>query len=121
MQTKLLRVLEDRGFERVGGVTRLQTRARIVAATSRQVSPGAPGTTLREDLYYRLGVLRIHVPPLRQRPHDIPLLVDAFLHGVPGPRRAVSEDAMRLLVAQDWPGNARQLRHSLEHLRLEEE
>jgi DNA-binding NtrC family response regulator len=114
LQTKLLRVLEDRGFERVGGTKRLHTRARIVAATSRQVSPGALGTTLREDLYYRLGVIRIHVPPLRQRPHDIPLLVDAFLKSIAGPRRAVSEEAMRLLVAQEWPGNVRQLRHSLE-------
>jgi len=113
LQTKLLRVLEDGGFERVGGSARLVSRARIVAATSRQVTPGA-GSSLREDLYYRLGVVRIDVPPLRRRPQDIPLLVDAFLRGAEGPRRAVSEDAIRLLSAHDWPGNVRQLRHVIE-------
>jgi DNA-binding NtrC family response regulator len=114
LQTKLLRVLEDGAFERVGGAARLVSRARIVAATSRPVTPRTAGATLREDLYYRLGVVRIDVPPLRRRPQDIPLLVDAFLRQTEGPRRAVSEAAMRRLIEHDWPGNVRELRHVLE-------
>ena len=115
LQTKLLRVLEDGGFERVGGASRLVSSARIVAATSRPVAPRAAGATLREDLYYRLGVVRIEVPPLRARRQDIPLLVESFLRRTPGPRRAVSEAAMRRLTDRDWPGNVRQLRHALEN------
>ena len=117
LQTKLLRVLEDGGFERVGGTARLVSGARIIAATSRPVAPGAASAALREDLYYRLGVIRIDVPPLRRRTQDIPLLVDAFLRNRRGgaPRRAVSEAAMRRLVSHDWPGNVRQLLHVLEN------
>ena len=112
LQTKLLRVLEDGGFERVGGSTRLVSRARILSATSQAVDPDAPGTTLREDLFYRLGVLRIEVPPLRERREDIPLLVRAFLEG-DRPGRAVSDAAMAKLCAHAWPGNVRELRHVL--------
>ena len=115
LQTKLLRVLEDGGFERVGGTTRLVSRARIVAATSRPVDPRAPGATLREDLYYRLGVLRIEVPPLRERRQDIALMVQAFLRDAPPPRRAISEAALEKLVAYPWPGNVRELRHVLQN------
>jgi DNA-binding NtrC family response regulator len=114
LQAKLLRVLEDGGFERVGGAARLVSGARILAATSRNVGPGTPGATMRDDLYYRLAVVHIEVPPLRARRQDIPLLVDAFLRRKSGPRRAVSEAAMRRLVAHDWPGNVRQLLHTLE-------
>jgi DNA-binding NtrC family response regulator len=114
LQTKLLRVLEDGSFERVGASERQVSRARILAATSRPVTPRTPGATLREDLYYRLGVVRIDVPPLRDRAQDVPLLVDMFLRRRPGPRRAVSEAAMALLVDYDWPGNVRQLLHMLE-------
>ena len=70
---------------------------------------------MREDLYYRLSVVRIDVPPLRERRQDIPLLVEAFLRGAEGARRAISEAAMRKLVAYDWPGNVRELRHTLEN------
>ena len=118
LQTKLLRVLEDGGFERVGGSAHLVSNARIIAATSRAVTPGTSGATLREDLYYRLGVVRIEVPPLRERRQDIPLLVDAFLRRAPPPRRAVTEDAMLHLTQHDWPGNVRQLRHVLENARV---
>lgn len=113
LQTKLLRVLEDGGYERVGGSARLQASARIIAATSRPVTPGEPGATLREDLYYRLGVIRIEVPPLRDRRQDIPLLVDAFLRRSPT-RRAISVDGMQRLMAYGWPGNVRQLLHVVE-------
>ena len=114
-RVKLLRVLEDGAYERVGGAERLQTNARIVAATSRAVVPGTPGATLREDLFYRLGVVHIEVPPLRERRQDIPLLVESFLRRAPGPRRAVSEAAMDRLTFHSWPGNVRQLLHVLEN------
>ena len=114
LQTKLLRVLEGGTFERVGGQNTLTTQARIVAATSRPVQPKSSGTTLREDLFYRLGVVRIEVPPLRERRSDIPLLVEAFLRRRT-PRRAVSESGMQRLMSYDWPGNVRELRHMLEN------
>ncbi|HEY4119977.1 MAG TPA: sigma-54 dependent transcriptional regulator [Byssovorax sp.] len=114
LQTKLLRVLQEGTFERLGSQEPLRTSARIVAATSRPVLPKAPGSTLREDLFYRLAVLHIDLPPLRDRASDIPLLVQAFLHRSSGSRRAVSERAMKLLVAQPWPGNVRELLHALE-------
>ncbi len=114
LQTKLLRVLEDGRFERVGDSTSIVSRARIVAATSRPVAPKSEGSTMREDLYYRLGVVTIHVPPLRERLQDVPLLVDAFLRRWSGPRRALSEGAMDRLLAYSWPGNVRQLKHVLE-------
>jgi DNA-binding NtrC family response regulator len=109
LQTKLLRVLEDRRFERVGGSEQLETHARIVSATSR------PTSTMREDLYYRLGVLRIDVPPLRERRQDIPALVQAFLAMAAPPRRAISEAALDRLVEYHWPGNVRELRHVIQH------
>ncbi len=92
LQTKLLRVLEEHRFERVGGTQLLETHARIVSATSR------PLAQLREDLYYRLGVVQIAVPPLRERRQDIPALVHAFLAAAPLPRRALSEAALDRLV-----------------------
>jgi DNA-binding NtrC family response regulator len=124
LQTKLLRVLEDGHFERVGAAASITTRARIISATSKPVAPRSSGSVLREDLYYRLGVVRIDVPPLRERRQDIPLLVDAFLrhieqsaHPTSGTRRrrAVSEAAMRRLTAYSWPGNVRELSHALEN------
>jgi two-component system response regulator AtoC len=114
LQTKLLRVLEDGGYERVGSTTRLASRARILSATSRPVDPGAPGASIRKDLFYRIGVLRIDVPPLRERRQDIPALVHAFLRDAPPPRRAISEAALDRLVDYHWPGNVRELRHVLQ-------
>ena len=113
-QSKLLRVLQDGVFERVGGQAPLRLRARVVAATSRPVAPHEEGATLREDLYYRLGVITIAVPPLRERKSDIPLLVQAFLARRQGLRRAISEAAMARLAAHDWPGNVRELLHVVE-------
>ncbi len=114
LQTKLLRVLQEGTFERVGSQEQLRSTARIVAATSRPVLPKAPGATLREDLFYRLAVLHLELPPLRERKSDIPLLVQAFLRRLPGPRRAVSERAMARLSAYAWPGNVRELHHVIE-------
>jgi DNA-binding NtrC family response regulator len=112
LQTKLLRVVQEGTYERVGGNDPLATDARLIAATSRPVRPGAPGAALRDDLYYRLAVIEIELPPLRARPSDIPQLVAHALRGTPA--RAVSEAAMRRLQASAWPGNVRELRHVLE-------
>jgi DNA-binding NtrC family response regulator len=112
LQTKLLRVLQDGGFERVGGSDVLSSRARVLCATNKPVHPGEAGTQLREDLYYRLAVIEISVPPLRARKSDIPLLVGHALLGTQA--RAVSEEAMALLHAYDWPGNVRELMHVLQ-------
>jgi two-component system response regulator AtoC len=109
LQTKLVRVLQDGVFERVGGTEVIKSRARIVAATNKIVRPGHAGAALRDDLYYRLAVIEIHVPPLRERRSDIPLLVAHALQG--GPARAVTEQVMRDLMAYDWPGNVRELVH----------
>jgi DNA-binding NtrC family response regulator len=114
LQTKLLRVLQEGTFERVGSQEPLRSTARIVAATSRPVLPKAPGATLREDLFYRLAVLHLELPPLRERKSDIPLLVQTFLRRLPGAPRAVSEAAMARLSAYTWPGNVRELLHVLE-------
>ena len=112
LQTKLLRVLSDGTFERVGSTEALTTSARIIAATNKPVSPTAEGSVLREDLYYRLAVIEIEVPPLRARKSDIPLLVAHALRGTSA--RAVSEQAMEVLLAYDWPGNVRELVHVIE-------
>jgi DNA-binding NtrC family response regulator len=109
LQTKLLRVLQDGFFERVGGSERVFCRTRVLTATNKPVRPGQPGATLREDLYYRLAVFEIEVPPLRVRRSDIPLLVALALEGAPA--RAVSEDAMAHLSPYEWPGNVRELLH----------
>jgi DNA-binding NtrC family response regulator len=112
LQTKLLRVLQDGRFERVGGTETLTSRARIVAATNKPVRPGVAGATLREDLYYRLAVVEVELPPLRARRSDIPLLLAHALARTKA--RAVSEDAMARIVAYDWPGNVRELFHVVE-------
>jgi DNA-binding NtrC family response regulator len=111
LQTKLLRVLQDGRFERVGGSEQVSCRARVLTATNKPVRPGQPGAMLREDLYYRMAVFEIEVPPLSARRSDIPLLVAHALEG--SPARAVSEDAMAYLLAYAWPGNVRELLHVL--------
>jgi len=112
LQTKLLRMLADGSYERVGGNEALTSRARIVSATNKPVRPGETGCVLREDLYYRLAVIEIEVPPLRARRSDIPLLVAHALKGTPA--RAVSEAAMAHLSSYRWPGNVRELIHVIQ-------
>jgi DNA-binding NtrC family response regulator len=113
LQTRLLRVLNDRRFERVGGGAEpLAFEARVIAATHKPVRPGEPGATLREDLYYRLAVIEIALPPLRARRSDVPLLVADALRRTSA--RAVSEEAMAALLSYDWPGNVRELGHVIE-------
>ncbi|MFO0625209.1 MAG: sigma-54 dependent transcriptional regulator [Polyangiales bacterium] len=112
LQTRLLRVLQEQGYERVGGAETLRADVRIVAATHKPVRPGQPGATLREDLYYRLAVLELELPPLRARRSDIPLLVQHALSTTRA--RAVSEEAMALLQRYAWPGNVRELLHTVQ-------
>ncbi len=109
LQTRLLRVLQDGRYERVGGTEVLTNRARVIAATHKPVRPGQPGATLRDDLYYRLAVIEVELPPLRARRSDIPQLVAHALAS--SPARAVSEEAMALLQSYAWPGNVRELVH----------
>jgi DNA-binding NtrC family response regulator len=112
LQTKLLRVVQEGTFERVGGNDAVPAPARLIAATSKPVRPGTAGAALREDLYYRLAVIEIDLPPLRVRRSDIPLLVAHALRSTPA--RAVSEEAMQRLTAYTWPGNVRELFHVVE-------
>ncbi|MFG0268002.1 MAG: sigma-54-dependent transcriptional regulator [Rhodopirellula sp. JB055] len=119
-QVDLLRVLESRRFTRVGGETLLETDVRVVSATNKSVPELIQDGTFREDLYYRLNVIPIEVPSLRQRRDDIPLLIEHFLqhfcsrHG--RPMKQIAPDAMRVLVGAQWPGNVRQLRNLVERL-----
>jgi DNA-binding NtrC family response regulator len=116
-QALLLRVLEDRTFERVGGHTRIEMNARIIAATNRDLDEVRRAGQFRDDLYYRLRVVPIRVPPLRQRTEDIPLLARTFLARAAGSgRRDLSNEALELLSAYTWPGNVRELRNVIEYL-----
>ena len=118
VQVKLLRVLQDRAFERVGGTDTIKTDVRLIAATNRELAAEVKAGRFRDDLYYRLSVVRIQMPPLRERSEDIPLLVEAFLrefnreHGrrVTGITRGVLDRLMRY----PWPGNVRELRNTVE-------
>ena len=118
IQKKLLRVLQVGEFERVGGSVTLRSDARVVAATNRDLEAEVRQGNFREDLYYRLNVLRIALPPLRERRDDIPALIAHFLdryRPAPGaPPAKISGPAMRLLVSGDWPGNVRQLENSIQ-------
>lgn len=119
MQAKLLRVMQEREFERVGGREKIHTEARVVAATNKPLLERVAERAFREDLYYRLNVIHIVVPPLRERPEDIPLLVDYLLHKLNRELRKtigrVQARALELLAACDWPGNIRQLENTLRH------
>jgi len=115
LQAKLLRVLEDRSFSRLGGNAAIPLKARIIAATNRDLRAEIAKGTFRQDLYFRLNVLPVHLPPLRERKEDIPLLVDYFWHeycdGQHSEARPCSPELVRELMQQDWPGNVRELRN----------
>src|SRR6266403_2043214 len=117
-QAKFLRVLQDREFRRLGGTRTVRTNARVIAATNRDLHAAMESGHFREDLYYRLRVFDIRIPPLRERPGDIVSLTDAFLEDIGrslGCRRAgISDEARGTLSAHDWPGNVRELRNVLE-------
>jgi DNA-binding NtrC family response regulator len=118
LQLDLLRVLEERRFQRVGGSESIAADVRVVAATNRDLAKAVAEGAFREDLFYRLNVIAITLPPLRERPEDIPLLVQHFLDRLSKDlsRRldGVSPEAMAALVAHGWPGNVRELRNVLE-------
>jgi transcriptional regulator with GAF, ATPase, and Fis domain len=113
VQPKLLRVLETKEFRRVGGNKMLRTNVRVVAATKRNLQREVAAGKFREDLYFRLAVVPVTVPPLRARREDIPLLVRHILKAS-GANLTVPDDTMQALMAHDWPGNVRELRNVLE-------
>ncbi len=120
LQAKLLRVLEDGHFRRVGSTREQQADVRVVAATNRALADDIPTGRFREDLYYRLNVVTIELPLLRERREDIPLLVEHFLSTRQvGPMRSrVSPEAMRALLEYSWPGNVRELANVLERAQI---
>ena len=112
-QAKILRAIESRQFERVGGTQPLRLEARVVAATHRDLPEMIRQGRFREDLFHRLNVFPVRLPPLRERREDIPLLAGRFLEGLrPGARLSV--EALQRLLAHDWPGNVRELKNVLE-------
>ncbi len=120
VQVKLLRALESHCFERVGGTETIYTDSRLVAATNRDLHKMVLDGEFREDLFYRLDVVRVHLPPLRDRQEDIPLLVkhfiDEFAFENSKPIESISEEALELLCSYAWPGNIRELRNCIERM-----
>ena len=114
-QAKLLRFIETRSFEPVGSAETIAVDVRIIAATNRNLERRISEERFREDLYYRLNVVEIHVPPLRDRKEDIPLLVAHFLSQPPGGSKEITRDAAAALEAHLWPGNVRELKHAIQH------
>jgi len=118
IQIKLLRVLQEREVTPVGGTQPVPVDVRLIAATNRDLEDDMKGGRFRSDLYYRLNVIAIHLPPLRDRKDDIPLLADAFLRRMAfergQPPKAIGADAMTAIVAYEWPGNVRELENALE-------
>ncbi len=118
LQSKLLRVLQEREFERVGGNRTISVDVRVVAATNRKLEQSVEKNEFRQDLYFRLNVVPIHVPPLRDRESDVTLLAEAFTqryirrHGVPV--KGLTLDALQALTSHDWPGNIRELQNVIE-------
>lgn len=118
VQIKILRVLQDKRFERVGGEETVETDVRVITATNRDLEKEIVEGRFREDLYYRLNVVHIHVPPLRERKDDIPLMVSSFIKEFAKENgkniTSIDSQARAALYKYDWPGNIRQLRNSIE-------
>ena len=118
IQIKILRVLQERQFERVGGEKSITVDTRLITATNRDLEKEVAAGTFRSDLYYRLNVVHLHVPPLRERKEDLPLMIDAFLKEFTEENAkkitSIEPKARAALYAYDWPGNIRQLRNCLE-------
>lgn len=121
-QNKILRVLVDQTFQRVGGSTKIAVDVRIVSSTARNLEALIAEGKFREDLYHRLAVVPIRVPPLAERREDIPDLVEYFMDQISQatglPKRRIGEDAMAVLQSHNWPGNVRQLRNNIERLMI---
>jgi DNA-binding NtrC family response regulator len=120
MQVKILRVLEERAFERVGGSRTLEVDVRLIAASNKDLKKLVTEGKFRDDLFYRLSVVTVELPPLRQRRDDIPLLVRTFLDEFSRENnkqvRDLTPEALNVLVAYDWPGNVRELRNAVEQM-----
>jgi two-component system response regulator PilR (NtrC family) len=120
MQIKLLRVLQDRVVRRVGSNSESQIDVRVIAATNRDLAESIKAGTFREDLFYRINVIPIALPPLRQRKEDIPILVDHFIakfcDNLAAPHKRISADAMRAIEKYHWPGNVRELENVVERM-----
>jgi DNA-binding NtrC family response regulator len=120
VQVKLLRVLETRSFFRVGGTQPIHVDVRVITATNRPLKDAVAAGQFREDLYFRLNVLAIYLPPLRERPSDIPILVRRFVHDLSRLHgrefHGISAEAMEVLMGAPWPGNVRQLRNLVESM-----
>jgi two-component system response regulator HydG len=117
LQSKLLRALQEREIRPVGATARVRINLRVIAATNRDLEAAIRTGSFRQDLYFRLNVVQIKLPPLRERRSDIPLLVASFLEKFSDPQRpmrVLSEDAMRRLISYDWPGNVRELENAIE-------
>ena len=117
MQAKLLRVLQERKFERVGGHESIEVDVRVVTATNKNLEKEVKEGRFREDLFYRLNVIKIEIPPLRERQEDLPLLITHFLNKYVRPNempKKVSAEAMERLLAYRWPGNVRELENAIE-------
>jgi DNA-binding NtrC family response regulator len=117
-QAKLLRVLEERSYERVGGTRSLEADVRVVAATNKDLKKKVQEGTFREDLFYRLNVIAITVPPLRERPQDVRALAEHFVREIAReakrPVPGLAPEALELLAGHDWPGNIRELKNAIE-------
>jgi Nif-specific regulatory protein len=115
---KLLRVLQEREIERLGGVQPIKVNVRVVAATNKDLEAAVKGAAFREDLYYRLNVYSIYLPPLRERKTDIPLLADHFVekHATAHAKdvRRIATSAIDMLMSYHWPGNVRELENCIE-------
>jgi nitrogen regulation protein NR(I) len=120
LQVKLLRVLQEKEFERVGGIKTIKVDVRIIAATNRDLEKAVKDGTFREDLYYRLNVIPLHLPPLRKMQEDIPLLLEHFIGTISRKKKKepprISGEAMTHLVNYKWPGNVRELENLVERL-----
>jgi two-component system response regulator PilR (NtrC family) len=118
MQVKLLRVLQDRRFRRLGGTEEVKADIRVIAATNQDLQKMVADGRFREDLFYRINVILIHLPPLRERPEDVPLLAEHFLTKyatrMEKAVHSISHDAQALLAAYAWPGNVRELENAIE-------
>jgi transcriptional regulator with GAF, ATPase, and Fis domain len=120
LQVKLLRVLQEKEFERVGGIKTIKVDVRIIAATNRDLEKAVKEGTFREDLYYRLNVIPLHLPPLRKMREDIPLLIEHFVIEISKRKKKeppkISDETMSYLVNYRWPGNVRELENLIERL-----
>ncbi|KTS21543.1 ATPase AAA [Methylobacterium indicum] len=121
-QNRILRVLVDQNFQRVGGTTRVHVDVRIISSSSRDLAEEIAGGRFREDLFHRLSVVPIRVPSLAERREDVPELITFFMEQISAatglPQRRIAADAMAVLQSHDWPGNVRQLRNNVERLMI---